>query len=85
MDMPLSMSFIDHAMEREFEAEAWGIWKSLYPFMVMGWMKWIGFSEYKAGLFSKQHVCSQKSDEEIEEEMGKVIDFYERKARRGGV
>ncbi|MDD5484301.1 MAG: hypothetical protein PHP98_11750 [Kiritimatiellae bacterium] len=84
MDLPLNTSFIDHALDRGLEVEAWDLWKSLHPYMHLGWLKWISFSDYKNLLYSKQYMCTNKSDEEIEEEMGKVIDFYEqKKARRG--
>lgn len=75
MDLPLSVAidYIVYAIEQEKEQAAWELWKTLYPFMAIEWLKNIKFEEFKNNLFKKQYRYSQKSLEEIEKEMLAVV------------
>lgn len=71
MDLPLSAAadYLAHALEKEKESAAWDLWKSMYPNMMVGYQKFIPFSEFKSKLFEKPVHYTQKSKEEIIEEM----------------
>lgn len=75
MDLPLStaVDYLIYAIEQEKEQAAWELWKALYPFMAIEWLKPIKFEEFKNNLFKKQYRYSQKSLDEIEEEMLAVV------------
>ena len=75
MDIPLSTAVDDliYAIEQEKDQAAWELWKALYPFMAIEWLKPIKFEEFKNNLFKKQYRYSQKSLDEIEEEMLAVV------------
>ena len=75
MDLPLSVAidYIVYAVEQEKEQAAWELWNSLYPFMAMEWINHIKFKEFKDELFQKQYQYTQKSLDEIEEEMLAVV------------
>ncbi len=51
------------AQEKETEDMIFELWKSMYPFMMSGNMKFISYSEYKNKLYSKDHKYSQKTNE----------------------
>ena len=78
MDLPLSVAidYIVYAVEQEKEQAAWELWNSLYPFMAMEWINHIKFEEFKDELFQKQYQYTQKSLDEIEEEMLAVVARY---------
>ena len=75
MDLPLSVAteYIIYAVEQEKEQAAWELWKTLYPFMAMEWLKNIKFEEFKSKLIQKQYRYTQKSLEDIEKEMLAVV------------
>lgn len=75
MDLPLSVAvdYLIHAVEHEKEQAAWELWKTLYPFMAIEWLKPIKFEEFKRKLFQPQYRCTQKSLEDIEKEMLAVV------------
>ncbi len=64
---------LDYAIEQEKEQAAWELWKTLYPFMAIEWLKPIKFEEFKSKLIQKQYRYTQKSLEEIEKEMLAVV------------
>ena len=64
---------LDYAIEQEKEQAAWELWKTLYPFMAIEWLKPIKFEEFKSKLIQKQYRCTQKSLEDIEKEMLAVV------------
>lgn len=78
MDLPLSaaVDYLLYAIEQEKEQAAWELWKTLYPFMAMEWLKNIKFEDFKNKLFQKQYRYTQKSLEEIEQEMLAVVEQY---------
>ena len=78
MDLPLSVAidYIVYAVEQEKEQVAWELWKTLYPFMAMEWLKNIKFEEFKSKLIQKQYQYTQKSLDEIEEEMLAIVAAY---------
>jgi 1-acyl-sn-glycerol-3-phosphate acyltransferase len=75
MDLPLSVvvDYLIYAVEQEKEQAAWELWKSLYPFMAIEWLKPIKYEKFKEELFQKQYRYTQKSLEEIEKEMLAVV------------
>ncbi len=77
--MPLSMAlgYIKHAIEQEQEAVAWDLWVGTYPLMASGLMTFQSFDEFKRTLYKPRHQYSQKSPEEIEQEMLAVVAKYE--------
>ncbi len=79
MNLPLSaaVDYLLYAIEQEKEQATWELWKALYPFMAIEWLKPIKFEEFKNNLFKKQYRYSQKSLEEIEKEMQAVVAAYE--------
>ncbi len=64
---------LDYAIEQEKDQAAWELWIGMYPFMAIEWLKPIKFEEFKNNLFKKQYRYSQKSFDEIEEEMLAVV------------
>lgn len=75
MDLPLSaaVDYLIYAIEQEKEQAAWELWKTLYPFMAIEWLKPIKFEEFKNKLSEKQYQYTQKPLEEIEQEMLAVV------------
>ena len=75
MDLPLSavVDYLIYAIEQEKEQAAWELWKTLYPFMAIEWLKPIKFEEFKSKLIQKQYRYTQKSLEDIEKEMLAVV------------
>lgn len=81
LDLPISV-FIDylmHALEKEREQAAWDLWSRLYPHMIEKTIKYKDFSEFKRELFKPKIKPTNKTAEEIEAEMMRVIDSYEQK------
>lgn len=77
MDLPININLINHAIEQEKEQYAWELWKSMYPNMMAGFQKFIRFEDFKAKLFQKQYQYTEKTSEEIEEEMLAVVALHE--------
>jgi hypothetical protein len=75
MDLPLStaVDYLIYAIEQEKEQAAWELWIGMYPFMAIEWLKPIKFEEFKSKLIQKQYRYTQKSLDEIEEEMLAVV------------
>lgn len=71
--MSTAVDYLIYAIEQEKEQAAWELWIGMYPFMAIEWLKPIKFEEFKNNLFKKQYRYSQKSLEEIEEEMLAVV------------
>ena len=78
MDLPLSsiLGYLDYAIQQEKEQYAWELWKTLYPNMIVGWLKFVGFEEFKNNLFNPQLKYSKKSKQEIMSEMTEVVKAY---------
>lgn len=79
IDLPLSTlaGFIRHALEKEKERASWGLWQSLYPFMMCDLIKHVSFADFQRELFKPKLKYSEKSFEEIEQEMLAVVEAYE--------
>lgn len=75
MDLPLSaaVDYLIYAIEQEKDQAAWELWVGMYPYMSMEWLKPIKFEKFKEELFQKQYRYTQKSLEEIEQEMLAVV------------
>ena len=71
--MSVVTEYIIYAIEQEKEQAAWELWKTLYPFMAIEWLKPIKFEEFKRKLFQPQYRYTQKSLDEIEKEMLAVV------------
>jgi len=78
MDLPISVSYIYHALEKEQETTAWDLWSGLYPQMMLGYIKPQDFADFKKDLFVEEKQVSKKTLEEIESEMMGVVAAYER-------
>lgn len=79
LDLPLSsvIELILYGYEQEKEKAAWELWKSIFPFMQMGWIEFMEFSSFKNNLFKPNYRYTNKSKAEIEDEMMKVVAAYE--------
>lgn len=71
--MSAAVDYLIYAIEQEKEQAAWELWKTLYPFMAIEWLKPIKFEEFKNKLSEKQYQYTQKPLEEIEQEMLAVV------------
>jgi hypothetical protein len=71
-----AVDYLIYAIEQEKEQAAWELWIGMYPFMAIEWLKPIKFEEFKNNLFKKQYRYSQKSLDEIEEEMLAIVAAY---------
>jgi len=76
LPLPVAVDFLVYAIEQEKEQAAWELWKTLYPFMAIEWLKPIKFEEFKRKLFQPQYRYTKKSLEEIEKEMLAVVAAY---------
>lgn len=78
MDLPLSaaVDYLIYAIEQEKEKAAWELWTKMYPYMALKWLKPIKFEDFKNKLFQKQYRYTQKSLDEIEEEMLAIVAAY---------
>ncbi len=81
LDLPLSIitDYIIHAVEKEKDQLAWELWTSVYPNMVLGYIKFKDFTSFKTDLLKKPLQYSHKTPEEIENELLDVIAAYERR------
>lgn len=71
--MSAAVDYLIYAIEQEKEKAAWELWTKMYPFMAIEWLKPIKFEEFKNKLSEKQYQYTQKSLEEIEQEMLAVV------------
>jgi len=78
LDLPLSVAvdYLIYAIEQEKEQAAWELWATMYPYMTMKWIDFVKFDDFKNKLFQKQYRYTQKSLEEIEQEMLAVVAKY---------
>jgi len=76
-DLPLSTihSLIKHSVEKEQEKYIWEMWLARYQWMDKD--NFISFNDFKKNLLKPTVQHSNKSLEEIEEEMMKVVKAYE--------
>ncbi|MBT2722317.1 hypothetical protein [Bacillus sp. ISL-46] len=81
LDLPLSLSYIKHAIDKETENTDWQLWMAIYPHMMMEKIKFMSFDEFKQKLHSPVHKHSDKTYEEIGREMDDVIASYEGKVK----
>jgi len=63
-----------YAIEQEQEKMAWELWKSLYPQMSIGIIKFVKFEDFKTQLFNPVHKYSQKTKTEIIDEMTTIAE-----------
>ena len=71
-------SLLIKAKEKEIEQASWELWSNSYPFMACGFLPFKSFKDFKKEVIKPQRKCSQKSYKEIEKEMLKVVDAYEK-------
>ena len=79
IDLPISVltGFLLHAIEQEQEKMAWELWKSLYPQMSMGIIKFVKFEEFKKKLLNPVNK-TQKTKAEIINEMTAIAEANRR-------
>lgn len=70
---------INEAYEERLDNRAWQVWANLYP--NMGNENFISFTEFKKK-FYKRGNYTKKSFSDIEKEMNKVIQAYERQVKK---
>jgi hypothetical protein len=85
LDLPLSLGYLKHAIDKETEQIDWQLWKALYPHMMMEKLKFIPFDEFKKKLHSPVRQHSGKTYEEIEVEIMDVITSYEGRSLGGNI
>ena len=61
------------ALEHEATDKAWEMWKSLFPLMVSGLMKFIDFNEYKTKIFKREKRYTEISNDAIEQEISALV------------
>lgn len=78
MDLPISaiLDYLDYAISQEIDQYAWELWKTLYPKMIVGYVKFISFEDFKANLFITEQKHSKKSNNEILSEMIGIVEAY---------
>lgn len=76
MDLPFSLEYILHAIEKENEQYSWDLWKTLYPDMTVGNLKFVSFEEFRNKLTIKKEKYTQKTNEEIVSEMTVIVEAY---------
>ena len=64
---------LDYAIEKEKDQATWDVWCSLYPHMSMGLIKGMKYNEFKDKLFEKQYHYTEKSSEDIINEIEAII------------
>jgi len=79
LDLPLSsiLPYLEHAVEKEKEKDIWQAWLTLYPLMARGKMDFVPFDQYKKDLMKPAISTTEKTHQEIEDEMLAVISAYE--------
>ncbi|MBN2796234.1 MAG: hypothetical protein JXR88_12560 [Clostridia bacterium] len=78
--MEFENTMVIHALEKEVERAAWDIWIAKYPDFTEE--TFISFSDFLSLQMKPNEVKVFKSDEEILDEMLKVVSQYE--SRKGG-
>jgi len=66
-----------YSIEKERDADIWTMWMSLYPMMATKQIEFIQFSKFKDDLITNKYT--DVSLEEVEDEMLKVVEQYERR------
>ncbi len=76
IDLPISAlaGFLNYAIEQESEKITWNLWKTLYPQMSMGIIKFIKFEDFKKQLLNPVYKYSQKTKAEIVDEMIGIVE-----------
>lgn len=78
--MSMAVDYIVYALEKEKEQAVWDLWTQLYPWMVTEFIIFKSFDEFKRELLKPAVKHSNKTLEEIEQEMDRVIAAYKKKA-----
>ena len=68
-----------HAVERTKEDAAWDVWVGMYPFMTEETFK--TFEEFRDEACQATVQYSEKSDEEVMEEMTRIAESHEKQKR----
>jgi hypothetical protein len=67
------------AHEKKLDKVAWELYLSLYPYMIKEELKAVEFEEFKQKLTIKQEKYTQISNEEIIDDIEKVVQKYKLK------
>lgn len=78
MDLPLTQGLLTHALEKENDQLAFSLWNGLYPWMMVGHLKWQNFDDYKKEMFKPKVKLSKLTSEEIMAEFMPVIAAHEK-------
>ena len=74
--MSVAKDYLLYAIEQEKEQAAWEMWTSIYPYMYMKWVDFVKFDDFKNKLIQKKYKYTQKSLDEIENEMLSIVARY---------
>lgn len=64
-----------------YEKEAYERWLTLYPFMEVGFINFISFSEYKKKILqnaTENKVITEKQYKQNDKEMTELVKYYEK-------
>ena len=71
--MSVAVDYLIYAIEKEKEQALWEMWLTVYPYMQMKWVEAENFEDFKQKRLNKTYKYTQKSLDEIEEEMLAVV------------
>lgn len=69
-----------------YEKEAYERWLTLYPFMEVGFINFISFSEYKKKILqnaTENKVITEKQYKKNDKEMTELVKYYEKLKGKG--
>ena len=69
-----------------YEKEAYERWLTLYPFMEVGFINFISFSEYKKKILqnaAENKVITEKQYKKNDKEMTELVKYYEKLKGKG--
>ena len=81
LDQPIhiAISLLKHASEEQRNNIYFDLWKSLYPYMNLGHLKFQSFNDFKDKIKKNIVNYSNKSDDEIIDEINLIVQSYEQK------
>ena len=82
MNASLFAKFLEHAIEKEKKDHLMDAYLTLYPYMHLGMMEFKSFEDFVSQQGENKPVKCNKSPEEIEAEMLRVVEAYERRVRK---
>lgn len=79
---------MNNLLDTAYEKELYTRWLTLYPYMEIGHIDYMSFEEYKNKAFGNATGITQNqkqlSNDQIENEMMQLVEFYEKSQKAGG-